>query len=40
MGEKVPAMTYNRAVIVTPKDLDSYDFVGNNPPEGWKAQLR
>jgi len=40
IGEKVPPMTYNRAVIVTPKDLDSYDFAGNNPPEGWKAQLR
>lgn len=40
LGEKVPEMTWNRTVIVTPKNLDSYDFGGNNPPEGWKAQLR
>ncbi len=40
LGEKVPAMTWNRTVMVTPKTLNSYDFSGNNPPEGWKAQLR
>lgn len=40
LGQKVPEMTWNRTVIVTPKNVDSYDFGGNNPPEGWKAKLR
>jgi ABC-type sugar transport system substrate-binding protein len=40
MGQKVPEMTWNRTVIVTPKNVNSYDFDGNNPPEGWKAKLR
>lgn len=40
LGQKVPAITWNRTVIVTPKNIDNYDFAGNNPPEGWKAKLR
>lgn len=38
-GKKVPAMTWNRAVMVTIKTLGSYDWTGNKFPEGWKPSM-
>jgi len=34
-----PAMTWNRAVLVTPKTLPNYDWTGNEFPEGWKPSM-
>ena len=38
-GKPVPAMTWNRAVMVTKKTLPSYDWTGNEFPEGWKPSM-
>ncbi len=38
-GKPVPAMTWNRAVMVTKKTLPSYDWSGNEFPEGWKPSM-
>jgi ribose transport system substrate-binding protein len=38
-GKKVPEMTWNRAVMVTQKTLPSYDWTGNEFPEGWKPSM-
>jgi ABC-type sugar transport system substrate-binding protein len=34
-----PAMTWNRAVLVTPKTLASYNWGDNASPEGWKPSM-
>jgi len=34
-----PAMTWNRAVLVTLKTLPNYDWTGNEFPEGWKPSM-
>jgi ABC-type sugar transport system substrate-binding protein len=38
-GKSVPAMTWNRAVLVTPKILASYSWGDNAAPEGWKPSM-
>lgn len=38
-GKTVPAMTWNRAVLVTPKTLPSYNWGDNACPEGWKPSM-
>ncbi len=38
-GKSVPAMTWNRAVLVTPKTLASYNWGDNASPEGWKPSM-
>jgi ribose transport system substrate-binding protein len=38
-GKKVPEMTWNRAVLVTPKTLTSYNWGDNSAPEGWKPSM-
>jgi len=41
MIQKKPyaAMTWNRAVLVTPRTLANYDWTGNEFPEGWKPSM-
>jgi ribose transport system substrate-binding protein len=38
-GKSVPAMTWNRAVLVTPQTLASYNWGDNAAPEGWKPSM-
>jgi hypothetical protein len=38
-GKQVPPMTWNRAVLVTPKTLPSYNWGDNSCPEGWKPSM-
>lgn len=38
-GEPVPAMTWNRAVLVIPQTLASYNWGDNAAPEGWKPSM-
>ncbi len=38
-GKPVPPMTWNRAVLVTPKTLASYNWGDNAAPEGWKPSM-
>ena len=38
-GKSVPAMTWNRATLVTPQTLASYNWGDNAAPEGWKPSM-